>query len=149
MKRSVILLIVMLLSCSVGVYAKQARAHLSEKDIERVKIVKETVGEVEKKPLSQMIGELEKTTHPEINLAIKEAMAHAYADIVHEQNVQGQGKKEWLYSMIALNMAYFQFGGDKDSAGGTKNLNKLIRYKLKMYLPPEIFNQPGFHAALG
>lgn len=129
-------------------YARSIKEHLSEADVARVKEIRELVYEVQKKSWQQMVEAIEKTQYPKVNLAIQEAMAHTYADIVREQNVQGQGKKEWLYSMIALNMAYFQFGGDKDSAGGTKNLNKLIRYKLKTYLPAGIFNDPGFHCGI-
>jgi hypothetical protein len=138
----------LLLNLSVA-YAAPIKEHLNEEDISRLKALKETFLEVEKKTPQQLVLELEKTNYPKINLAIKEAMAKAYLDIIKEQGVQGEHKKEWLYSMIALNMAYFQFGGDKDSAGGTKNLNKLIRYKLKTYLPVNIFKQPGFHCNIG
>ena len=123
--------------------------HLTARELERVKIIKEALGEVDGNTLRQTVHELEKRPHLEVNLQIKEAMAKAYGDIVREQNVTGQHKKEWLYSMIALNMAYLQFAADKDSAAGAKNLNKLIRYKLKQYLPRDIFNKPGFHCSLG
>jgi hypothetical protein len=126
-----------------------SKVHLNEQEKARVQSIHEIVSEIEKKSVKQMINEIEKTAYPEVNLIIKEAMAHTYADIVKEENVQGQHKREWLYSMIALNMAYFQFGGDKDSSGGAKNVNKLIRYKLKTYLPANIFNRPGFHSNLG
>jgi hypothetical protein len=148
MKRMIVLTLLLSLGLSLA-QAKPVKQNLTEEDIARLKAVREIVYDVEKKSLRQMIDAVEKTQYPEINLEIKEAMAHTYADIIREQNVQSQPKKEWLYSMIALNVAYFQFGGDKDSAGGTKNLNKLIRYKLKTYLPLNIFNQPGFHCALG
>ena len=149
MKKIIILIVLVLFNLSSLVQAKPPRGNLSEEEVGRVKDLRQMTIDVEKKSLQQMIDELVKSSHPDINLIIKEAMAKTYVDIVQKEHVQGQYKKEWLYSMIALNMAYFQFGGDKDSAGGVQNLNKLIRQKLKMYLPPNIFNQPGFHASLG
>ena len=133
------------------VQAKEAggQRHLTAHELERVTMIRENLGGVDKKTLQQMVGELENRPYLEVNLQIKEAMAKAYVDIVREQNVMSQSKKEWLYSMIALNMAYLQFAADKDSAAGAKNLNKLIRYKLKQYLPQDIFTKPGFHCSLG
>ena len=96
------------------------------------------------KSLWESISELEKTRHPEINLEMKEAMARTYVDIVKEINVQGQKKKEWLYSMVCLNMAYLQFGGSQGKPGSTTELNRLIRQKLKEYLPPNALQQPGY-----
>jgi|GEM_PF-1603452 len=125
------------------------RGRLSLQEIERVKVFKKSIEEVDQKSLQQTIAELEKTDYPHLNLELKEAMAKAYVDIVQEQNVRGVKKKEWLYSMVALNMAYLQFAGQKDSAAGAKNLNKLIRYKLKEYLPADIFTRPGFHCSIG
>ena len=75
-------------------------------------------------------------------------MAKTYADIVREINVEGQKKKEWLYSMVCLNMAYLQFGGSQGKSGSTTELNRLIRQKLKKYLPPELLKQPGFAYSL-
>jgi hypothetical protein len=143
---NIVLLTMCLVLCVSNVYANPTKSRLSQEEKARITALKETFLEVEKKTPEQMISTIEKSPYPQINLAIKEAMARAYVDIVREQNVQGQKKKEWLYSMIALNMAYFQFGGDKDSAAGAKNLNKLIRAKLKTYLPVGIFKQRGFHA---
>jgi hypothetical protein len=71
-------------------------------------------------------------------------MAKAYADIVRDQDVVGEKKKEWLYSMVCLNMAYFQFGGTQGPPGSATSLNRLIRRKLKEYLPPSVLKQPGF-----
>jgi alanyl-tRNA synthetase len=142
-------MLVFMLGLSGVVQAKTVKARLSDKDISRLEVVKEILSEVETKPLSSLIQEIEQSAYPQMSLTIKEAMARAYADIIIEQNVVGKAKREWLYSMVALNMAYFQFGGAKDSASGATNLNKLIRYKLKMYLPVHIFQQPGFHCSIG
>ena len=83
-------------------------------------------------------------TSSQIGLAIKKAEEKAYAEIVREFNVEGQKKKEWLYSMVCLNMAYLQFGGTQGKAGSTTELNRLIRQRLKKYLPQDVLRQPGF-----
>jgi hypothetical protein len=113
-------------------------------DIERVKAVKAFLYSIDTKSLQETIDELEKTRHPQINLQIREAMAKTYTDIVREINVKGQKKKEWLYSMVCLNMAYLQFGGSQGKSGSTTELNRLIRRKLKEYLPSNVLEQPGF-----
>jgi hypothetical protein len=113
-------------------------------DIERVKAVKALLYGVDTKSLRETIDELEKTRHPRINLQIREAMAKAYTDIVREINVNGQKKKEWLYSMVCLNMAYLQFGGGHGTHGSAGSLNRFIRQKLRKYLPPDALKQPGF-----
>jgi hypothetical protein len=113
-------------------------------DIERVKAEKALLYGIDTKSLRETIDELEKTRHPQINLQIKEAMAKTYTDIVTEINVKGQKKKEWLYSMVCLNMAYLQFGGSQGKSGSTTELNRLIRRKLKEYLPSNVLEQPGF-----
>lgn len=117
-------------------------------DIERVKAVKAFLYGIDTKSLRETIDELEKTRHPQINLQIREAMAKTYTDIVREINVKGQKKKEWLYSMVCLNMAYLQFGGSQGKSGSTTELNRLIRQKLKKYLPPNVLKQPGFFYSL-
>jgi hypothetical protein len=126
----------------------QAKGHLSPLESERLRQVKEQLFEVEIKSLSVMIKDLEKTNDPSMNLTIKEAMAQTYLEIVQQEHVQGLAKKQWLYSMVALNMAYLQFSAGKDSAGSSQNLNKLIRQKLKSHLPSEIFKKPGFHYSI-
>ncbi len=121
---------------------------LSKENIDRLKNIKQSLVDIDGKTLQQTINEVEKSKHPEIQLSIKEAMAKTYIEIVQEQNVQGLSKRKWLYSMVALNMAYLQFGGDKDSAGNASNLNKLIRSKLRSHLPSGIMQQPGFRTSL-
>ena len=122
--------------------------HLTAQEIERVKAVKELLYGVDTKSLQETIQELEKSRHPWVNLEMKEAMAKAYTDIVRDINVEGQKKKEWLYSMVCLNMAYLQFGGSKGKPGSTTELNRLIRQKLIQYLPSNTLNQPGFIESL-
>jgi hypothetical protein len=125
-----------------------ASGYLTASDIARVKVVKALLYGVDKKSLQETIDELEKTRHPQINLQIREAMAKAYTDIVSEIDVKGQKKKEWLYSMVCLNMAYLQFGGSQGTPGSTTSLNRLIRQELKKYLPPNALKQPGFFYSL-
>ena len=149
MRNSLVFICVFFLLLPSLVYAKSQRVHLSTVEIERLEKSKQVLAEVDEKSLKQSIAELEQAANPRVALLIKEAMAKTYADIVVEQKVVGLSKKRWLYSMVALNMAYLQFEGSKDSAGKTSNLNKLIRYKLKKYLPANIFYQPGFHSSLG
>jgi hypothetical protein len=119
-------------------------SHLTLQEIERVKAFKGLLGGIDKKSLWETINELERSRHPQVDLEMKEAMAKAYTDIAREFNVEGQKKKEWLYSMVCLNMAYLQFAGKQGNSASTTDLNKLIRQKLKEYLPSDILNQPGF-----
>ncbi len=119
--------------------------HLTAQEIERVKAVKQLLYGIDTQSLQQTIDALEKTRYPQINLIIREAMAKTYTEIAREYNVVGQKKKEWLYSMVGLNMAYLQFEGTHQGApGSTTSLNRLIRRKLKEYLPPHVLKQPGF-----
>jgi len=118
--------------------------YLTDQEIQRVRDVKDVLDGVDKKSLRETIKELEKSRHPLISLEMKEATAKAYVDIVKEINVEGQKKREWLYSMVCLNMAYLQFGGSPGKYGSTTELNRLIRQKLIKYLPPNALQQPGF-----
>jgi len=133
--------LVIILSLSPSAFSQSRR--LTEDDIQRVKVVKQLLIGVDKDSLWKTISDLEKTPYPQINLQIKEAMAKAYTDIAGEYNVTGQKKKEWLYSMVCLNMAYFQFGGDQGNSRNTTDLNRLIRQKLKGYLPLKVLKQHG------
>src|SRR5262249_36009106 len=129
--------------------AQPAHAYnrLSDDDIARVRQVKELLGPVDKKSMRDTILELEKSRKPQLNLELKEAMAKAYADIAREYQITSVARKEWLYSMVCLNMAYLQFSGTA-SKEKTTDLNRLIRQKLKQYLPPDIMEQPGFFNSL-
>ncbi len=138
------LIIFTFLTASAYAQVSPTLKHLTPQEIERVRVVEELLQGVDKKSLWATVHELEKTRHPQISLQMREAMAKAYADIVREVNVQDPKKKEWLYSMICLNMAYLQFGGSQGAPGSTSELNRLIRQKLKEYLPVAVFNQSGF-----
>ncbi len=120
----------------------QAGSGLTEQDMERVKAFKALVRDVDMKSLQQTIREIESADYPQLELQMKEAMAKTYADIVLEQTVVEQKQKEWLYSMVTMNMAYLQFGADQGDSGTV--LNRMILRKLKRYLPSDILNHPGF-----
>ena len=119
--------------------------HLTTQEIERVKALKVTLRDVDSKTLDQTISDLEKTGYPRLNLEIRETMAKAFVDIVNEQHVSGVKKKQWLYSMVTLNMAYLQMVGLHVKDDEKKEINKLIRYKLKTYLPKGIEEKKGFY----
>jgi len=136
MKRFSFLIIFLLLTTCVHAFSVQ--------EIQRLRAVKQLLYGIDSKSLQQTMDELQKTHHPQLYLQMREAMAKTYTDIVQEENVSGQKKKEWLYSMVCLNMAYLQFAGTQGSPGATTALNKLIRRKLRAYLPADIFKQPGF-----
>jgi len=138
------LVIFISLAASVHAEGSYKARYLTASDIERVKALKVLLYGVDTKSLQETINELEKTRHPQLSLQMKEAMAKTYVDIVKEINVEGQEKKEWLYSMVCLNMAYLQFGGTQGKYGSTTELNRLIRQKLIGYLPPGVLKQSGF-----
>ena len=137
-------IILLFLSASAHADENYKHAYLTPPEIERVRAFKELLYGVDKKSLGETIDELERTRHPQINLLMREAMARTYADIVREINVEDQKKKEWLYSMVCLNMAYLQFGGDQGNSRNTTSLNRLIRRKLISYLPSNASKQQGF-----
>ena len=121
---------------------------LSPGDINRLRAVKVLLDGVDGKSLQETVHEIEMTKQPQLNIQMKEAMAKAYADIVRDINVEGKKKKEWLYSMVCLNMAYLQFGGSQGAPGSTSELNRLIRQKLKFYLPAYTLKQLGMMFSL-
>ena len=122
--------------------------YLTGQDIQRVKAVTQVLSGIDGKSLQQTIDELEKTRYPHLNLIMREAMAKTYADIVRDNNVVEPKKKAWLYSMVCLNMAYVQFAGFQKQKSNTTSLNRLIRRKLREYLPADILKQPGFFYSL-
>lgn len=139
-----ILLAVLTLSSPVLASKTSAQPPLPEQVLVRVQQYKLMLKDVEPRPAKAIIAELVNSDHPMLNLQIKEAMAKTFTDIVREQNVEGEGKRKWLYSMVALNMANLQFGG----SSGNNPLNTMILRKLKKNLPPEVLTQKGFHISL-
>ncbi len=119
------------------------RNALSDSDIAQVKESKGLIQDVDAKSLQRTLLEMEETECPTIHVFIIEAMARTYDDIVREQNVQEQKKKNWLYSKIQLNMAFLQLTGGTQK-GDADPLNRLIRLKLKEYLPSGMLTHPAF-----
>lgn len=146
--KKILTIIFIFLATSAYAQGNYRSGYLTGADIERVKVVKALLYGVDTKSLQETINELKKTRNPQINLQIREAMAKTYTDIVSQIDVKGQKKKEWLYSMVCLNMAYLQFGGSQGTPGSTTSLNRLIRQELKKYLPPNALKQPGFFYSL-
>ncbi len=118
------------------------RLNLSEQEIARIKAFKQLIRDVDTKTLQQTVDEVERADDPGLELAMQEAIAKTYADTAREQKVSDQKQKEWLFSMVTINMAYLQFGAKNDESGNA--LNRLIRRKLREYLPPEVLDRPGF-----
>jgi len=125
-----------------------ALSFLTPEQVERLKECRHILRNVDQRPFSAVVKDLKKSGRPEANLQILEATAKTYADIVEEQNVTTIKSKEFLYSMVQLNMAFLQLGGDARNVGGGKDgpLNRLICRKLKIYLPPELFSSGAFHS---
>lgn len=128
-----------------GVWAKRA---LTQQEKERLVKVSDLLKDVKSISLEKLVQELEASSHPRLNLSMKEAMAQAFRDIVKEQDVKGLKKKEWLFSMIALNMAYLQFVGLKYRDPRADPVNQLIRSKLLLHLPKGIDEEPGFSVSV-
>ncbi len=138
-----ILLLIVFCCLVVPVWAQPAGTRLTGEDTEqRVRVFKELIRDVDAKSLQQTIREIEGAEYPQIELLMQEAIAKTYADIVLQEKVVDQKQKEWLYSMVTINMAYLQFGGGQDDSGNA--LNSLTRRKLKEYLPAEVLTHPGF-----
>ena len=158
MKRVIVMLTVVLgasFACAqerpgapaAGERGASSRRELSAAQIERVKECKRFIGDIDEKTLQQSIDDLVRSAFPEENLQILEAMTKTYADLVAELGLDDRAKKEQLYSFIALNMAYLQFGGPGGKAG-SEELYRRIRFKLRSYLPPEIFQNPDLFISL-
>ncbi len=121
-------------------------SRLSFEQMERVRACKRLIDGADGKPLEQTVRDLERTPYIEENLLILEAVAKTYSEIALKYEVAGKGRKEWLHSMVMLNMAYLQLGGGEQD--GTSALNMLIGRKLVEYLPPDLFRNPEIFQSL-
>ena len=135
------------MSLPAPVYA-QAYGDLTQEQVQRLKECERLLDGVSKETLAKRIDGLEQSRYQEEDLRILEAMARTYAEIVQEQQVIGQEKKEWLYNMIALNMAYLQMGGLDVHKSSETALNKLIQSKLRRYLPADLTNDQNMFYSL-
>ena len=130
--RKTLVIVLFFLMFAVSVHAQPSSAQL-----ERVMAVRELLQEADNKSLEETLEQLRASTYLEGNLQIMEAVAATYRDMVEEYQVEGQAKKEWLHSIVLLNMAYFQMGGSGEEENDT-GLNIVIRRKLKQYLPADL-----------
>ena len=140
MKRLFILLLI------IGVPVVVHAAPLTQAQIERVKAAKQLLDAADPRTVKEIIEELSQTRFTEGNLQILEAVAQTYRDMLLEYPQAAQGKKEWLHSIIRLNMAYFQFGGSSEQ--NDSGLNITIRRKLKKYLSPKLLSDPNLFYSL-
>jgi hypothetical protein len=140
-KKSIIVSLLVLLPALVSA---NAGSRLSAQQIDEVKVIKNLTKDVEKKSVEQIVADLNNTSDPHLNLSIKSAIAKTYADIVKEQQVVGKPNKDWLYSMVSLNMAYLRFGGGTKASSP---LDGLIRRKLSEHLQ-DTKSLPGFNVSI-
>ena len=128
-------------------YKGKRTVHLTMEERERLRVCKRLLAGVDGKSFEESLLDIEQSSSPHENLQILEAEAKVFAEIVQEQNVVGQKKKEWLYSMVTLNMAYLQLAGIDAKQSQDSPLDKLIRRKLKEHLPSYLKeNQEVFHS---
>jgi len=111
-----------------------ARGDLTPSQIKRLQACVHLLGDVDPQDFEARREGLERGRDTEANLVLLEAVARTYSEIVEEQQVTSQDGKEWLYSMVTLNMGYLQLGGSKVKQRDTA-LNRLIRQKLKFHIP--------------
>jgi len=122
-----------------------ARQTLTPSQVERLETCVRLLSDVDPQDFAARREGLERGTYTEANLVLLEAVARTYSEIIEEQGITEQERKEWLYSMVTLNMGYLQLGGSKvrqrDSA-----LNLFIRQKLKSHIPARLLeNQDLFY----
>jgi hypothetical protein len=120
-----------------------AGGKLSPSEIERVKAFKQLIVDVDKKSVEQTIRQIEKGDDPHFVLQIQEIIAKVYSDIIRDNEVKDTGKREWIYGLVALNMANLQFGG----TAGRDSMNAMIRKRLQDNLPHSVLSHPDFHVS--
>lgn len=136
----------MVLSLILAIPLQAHAAALNPQQIERIKEAKKLLGSVDPRTVGDISAELSKTRFAEENLQILEAVAQTYRDMILEYEEVTNDKREWLHSMILLNMAYFQFGGSSEQ--GDTGLNIVIRRKLRKYMSPELMANPNLFYSL-
>ena len=130
-----------MLLCVCVMYATRLEAS----QVERIHKVQSLLGEVDGRGAQEIINDLNASASPEGQLQILEAASWTYRDLVEQLKVEGPSRKQWLYSMVLLNVAYLQFGGDINAYDS--DLNVLIRKKLKSYMSDALIQQSGlFHS---
>jgi hypothetical protein len=105
------------------------------------------LADVDKRSAQEIVNDLNAAKSPEGQLQILEAVAQTYRDMAAQYEVTSQARKEWLHSMILLNVAFYQFGGIDDDKSETM-LNVAIRRKLKSYFSDDLMNRSGLFYSL-
>jgi hypothetical protein len=127
-------------------WAGPVGAGLSDQHAQRVAQARKILAEVDLRSAQDIIDAFNRTTAPEANLQIYEAVAATYDDLVRRKQVTDPASKKSLYNQIRLNVAYLQFGGDPDAENG-KKLDLWIRQTLFRHLPRELMENPAiFHS---
>lgn len=124
--------------------AVPAFAQLTSQQWERVKVCHRLLEGAQTKSVQEMSSDLEQSSSPEKHLQILEAVALTYSEIVQEQKIEEKDRKEWLHSMISLNMGYLQLGG----SGSGDPVHRMIQRKLKDHLSPQLLKDPELFQSL-
>ena len=114
-----------------------SKSHLTLEEINRLKDCKRILQDVDKKSFLNSRLAIEKSSSPQENLLLLEAVAQTYDDIIRDQKIVDQRKKEFLFTKINFNMAYLQLAGINTEQRQDTALNKMIRRKLREYLPDD------------
>ncbi|MCK5014971.1 MAG: hypothetical protein KAS66_14255 [Candidatus Omnitrophica bacterium] len=141
-KKTVYLIVFLILAApaTAGANFTQAQTH-------RLIKAKALLMDTEDRSADDLIKEFEKTGLPHEHLDIYEAIAATFRDITTEYGENSPQSRERLLGKIRMNMAYFQLGGPDTDQPGDGELNRLIRRKLKKYLPKDIWDNPElFHS---
>jgi len=138
----IFILLILMLTAPLAGFA----GTLTPAQINRVTVAKQLLGGADPRTVGAISAELAKSRHTEGDLQILEAVAKTYKEMITEYPQATQSKKEWLHSMVLLNMAFFQFGGNSEA--NDTGLNITIRRKLKKYLSPELLADPNLFYSL-
>ena len=108
--------------------------HLTSEEIERLKECKRLMQDADETSFAEALATIEKSPYPHDSLQLLEAAAETYTEIVKEQNIIEQKRKEFLLTKINFNMAYLQLAGVDTEQQQDTALNKMIRWKLRQHI---------------
>ena len=142
MKRAVFLIVFLILA-----FPATADTNFTQAEIRRLTEARALLMDTEKRSRDEIIKEFDETGLPREHLEIYEAIAATFRDITNKYGENSPQSREQLLEKIRMNMAYFQLGGPDTEQPGGSELNRLIRRKLKQYLPEKIWDNPKlFHS---
>src|SRR3989338_3875838 len=84
---------------------------LSVEQSSRAEKVKKLLGDADTHTLSIILGEIKKSSYPEGELQIHEAVAQTFRDMVQKYQPADKEARIRLLDKVRMNMAYFQLGG--------------------------------------